>query len=292
MPFVRKRRKARRLPAAAYAVMGAAVALALLSWVAAVVHEIRVRRAMMEPSPDAALAHSSPRATSGDSQAAPRAEAPDRVVYNFSVIPGGVRNRQELERAESRDPVVRRHFADFVVSQFRIVQLPAPEEAYVSYRVVNDVFWTRKKIRLEKGEPLMTDGVHYARVHCGNRVSEVPQPKTSPLEPTVAELETPVARPPRPSAGIGKLVNFPPRPGPGGKSWPTRLALGVAGVPVIFFATSTVPPNQHHLPTPEPGTLWLVSSGAGALAYYSRRLRSRRRNRSPVARRRGLPVDD
>jgi len=291
MPFVRKHRKTRRLPPAAYAVLGAAVVLGLLSWVAAVVHEIRIRRAMMAPSPDAALVLASPPATRYDSQPAPRAEAPERVVYNFSVIPGGVRNRQELERAESRDPVVRRHFADFIISQLRIVQLPAAEDAYVSYRVVNDVFWTRKKIRLEKGEPLLTDGVHYARVHCGNRVSEVPQPKTSPVEPTGAELETPVARPPRPSAGIGKLY-IPPRPcpGPGCSKWP-RLALGVAGIPVIFFATGTVPPNNHHVPTPEPGTLWLVSSGAGALAFYLRRLRSPRRNRSPGARSRGPSIN-
>ena len=169
--------------------------------------------------------------------------------------------------------MVRRHFADFVVSQFRIMRLPAPEEVYVSYRVVNDVFWTRKKIRLAKGEPLMTDGVHYARVHCGNRVSEVPQPKTSPIEPTVAELETPVPLPPRPSAGIGKVRPFHPvQP----TKWP-RLALGVAGVPVIFLSAGNIPPKI--VVTPEPGTVWLVSSGAAALAFYWRR----RRNRSPEA---------
>jgi len=271
MPYVRKRRKTRRVPAAAYAVLGATVALGLLSWVAAVVHEIRSRRAMMESSSDSALTLPLPR-PAGYAPPPERADVPDRVVYNFSVIPGGVENQQELERAESRDPVVRRHFADFVISQFRIVQLPAAEDVYVSYRVINDVFWTRKKIRLAKGEPLITDGVHYARVHCGNRVSEVPQPETSPIEPTVAELETPVPLPPRPSAAIEKPVPFqhfiPPRAG---------LAIGVAGFPVIFLTGGNVPPNNHHFPTPEPGTLWLVSSGAGAASLYWRRLRNRRR---------------
>jgi len=273
MPFVRKRRKTRRPPTVAYAALIAGVLLGLLSWVAAVVHEIRLRRTMTENPSAAALTLPSRPSIENGSQPVARAQAPERLVYNFSVIPGGVRSGQELERAEARDPVVRRHFADFVVGQFRIVRLPAPENVYVSYRVVNDVFWTKKKIRLAKGEPLATDGVHYARIHCGNRVSEVPQVKTSPLEPTVAELETPVPLPPRPSAGIGRLKTFPI--GPPSK-WP-RLAMGVAAIPLFITTGGTVPPTP--IVTPEPGTLWLVSSGAAALAFYWRRRRSRRRSK-------------
>lgn len=59
----------------------------------------------------------------------------------------------------------------------------------VSFRVRDQIYWTRKKVRLPKGERVITDGVHYSRVRCGNRISEVPQPTTTPEVPEEATIE-------------------------------------------------------------------------------------------------------
>ena len=79
-----------------------------------------------------------------------------------------------------KDSVVAAHFSDFSGSRSRIVELKADKAAYVSYRINDKVYWTKKKVRLEKGEKLMTDGVNYARARCGNQdLRGVPGPNIS-----------------------------------------------------------------------------------------------------------------
>ena len=43
---------------------------------------------------------------------------------------------------------------------------------YVSYRVQNQIYWTKNKLRIPKGELLLSDGHNYARARCGNRLSD------------------------------------------------------------------------------------------------------------------------
>ena len=45
-----------------------------------------------------------------------------RVVYPYSVIPGGVHSREELAAAISKDAVVAAHFANFNVNRARIIR--------------------------------------------------------------------------------------------------------------------------------------------------------------------------
>ncbi len=215
-----------------------------------------------------------------------------RLVYPYSVIPGGARSSQELKEAISKDRVVAEHYASFQRDRARVVELPAEKAVYVSYRVGNEVFWTKNKIRLIKGEKLITDGENYARVRCGNRVSETPQPKTSAKEPSPKVLETPVdpsyrevtaalmgpsplnpptpvtAPPPSvsPQPGGGGLVPIVPivpiAGGPGPKSGGTPPTNPPNPPPNV----TPVPPITPVTPVPEPGTLLLVASGlAGCL---------------------------
>jgi hypothetical protein len=62
---------------------------------------------------------------------------------------------------------------------------------YLSYRRGDKIFWTRKQASLHKGEKLLTDGRTTSRTRCGNQVSVLPQAKTAPNEPTMAELDRP-----------------------------------------------------------------------------------------------------
>lgn len=116
-----------------------------------------------------------------------------RKVYRLSVIPGGIYSGQELEEARVTDAVVAAHYSDF--GRATRSNLPADTLLYVSYRVGDRVFWTAKPHRIPKGEAILTDGSHVARVRCGNRLSLKRQNPISkekdPTEVMLGELQPP-----------------------------------------------------------------------------------------------------
>lgn len=219
-----------------------------------------------------------------------------RVVYPYSVIPGGVRSSSELHEIAQHDPVVAGHYSGFNYSRARVIELDRPRLVYVSYRRGGQIHWSGKQTTLLKGEMLLTDGHITARTRCGNQVSALPQANTSPQEPTMAELERPDAVasgmeqffPPTSAAlNLDPLVPIAPPFG----SFP-QLG-GFIPLPVGPIGTVTCPPNNKKggntnkksktecntpftppppAPVPEPGTIVLVASGAGAV-YGRYRLR-------------------
>lgn len=121
----------------------------------------------------------------------PDSASDGRAVYPYSVVPGGVKSPEELREAVARDPVVASHYRNFDLRKAHVVRLHSARAVYVSYRLHNDIFWTSKRLRLPAGEKLITDGVHFARTRCGNRISTLPREKVSPLQPPLPTLETP-----------------------------------------------------------------------------------------------------
>jgi PEP-CTERM motif len=234
-----------------------------------------------------------------------------RLVYPYSVIPGGVRTPRDLHEVSQHDRVVARHFAGFDFQRAKVVELDQAKLVYVSYRIHDQVFWTRKQTRLRKGEKLITDGKITARTRCANRVSALPQHAVSPEEPLAERFEEPIA-------GGGSAVpmafpgNFdsalltrpeppgfgPEGPSPGSPFGPT----GGAGVPGFFSpplpagscetAVQEAAEGKHEkqlgildeekkekhcapgrppAPVPEPGTILLVSSGMTGVYLRYRR---------------------
>lgn len=120
-------------------------------------------------------------------------------VYPFSVVPGGVRTPLELREASNRDEVVGKHYAGFDFNKARVIQVRQPRLVYVSYRIDEKIFWTRKRLSLHVGEKLITDGKTTVRTRCGNQVSVVPHVLphviTSPPEPAVESLDRPITAP-------------------------------------------------------------------------------------------------
>jgi hypothetical protein len=232
----------------------------------------------------------------------------DRPVYPYSVVPGGVNDVRELKWVAEHDPVVAAHYAGFDYDHARVVRLVLARTAYVSYRIGNQVYWTRHRVTLKKGEKLITDGKMTARTRCANRVEEVPQQATSSSEPPAAKFEEPVhpstgtavANPPVPYESA--LMNRPGVPGLGpapplslydpfgNGTWvpisPPPLP-GVCGVGKnkntgATAATSGSDKKKKGNPcgngggggggeVPEPGTWLLVASGLGLMYWISRR---------------------
>jgi hypothetical protein len=118
-------------------------------------------------------------------------DLPQRRLYPYSVIPGGVENAQELRNALASDPLVAEHYANFDLSHAHVVRLTRDREVYVSYRLGDRIYWTKKRLLLRAGETVITDGKHEARTRCGNRISETPAQPVSQKEPASAAMDTP-----------------------------------------------------------------------------------------------------
>jgi hypothetical protein len=115
-----------------------------------------------------------------------------RPLYPYSVITGGVRDAHDLKYATQHDPVVATHYVGFDYAHARLVRLVMERSVYVSYRMGNRVYWTRHRVKLHKGETLLTDGKMTARTRCANRVEEKPQQESSRMEPPAVAFDEPV----------------------------------------------------------------------------------------------------
>jgi PEP-CTERM motif len=235
-----------------------------------------------------------------DASAAPNRKT--RPVYPYSLVPGGVHDPKELAQAVEGDPVLASHYRDFDFHRARVIELPQDETMYVSYRIGGHVYWTTKKVRLHRGEKVLTDGKTTLRTRCGNQVSETAREEVSPHEPTIAKMEQPIreggnaqvipipsdfdsalSRPDfrtfQPSEGYGLVANngaplslFPP-PLPSCGPNKTKGKGGTGGTPVAVGHIGKKKGLGGCNPTPgeapEPGTLILLSTGvAGAYLRY------------------------
>jgi hypothetical protein len=223
-----------------------------------------------------------------------RAEA-DGPVYPYSVIPGGVRSAKKLQSALRHDAVAAAHYRDFRTQSARVIRVPRDRRVYLSYRVGERIYWTRKKATLHAGETLLTDGIHLARTRCGNRISEVPAEPTAASEPPAEVLNSPIvpAAPETPTDSLAPgpiwfdnptpmlfAFNSTPQPsGPGGGGPylpPTPIATCCSGSP---GPTPRVPPPTNPLPqplpvpptpstaAPEPRTLVMLVIGLAGLVF-------------------------
>jgi hypothetical protein len=226
-------------------------------------------------------------------------EIPQRRLYPYSVIPGGVQSAQELRNAIANDPLVAALYANFDLSRAHIVRLAHDREVYVSYRLNGQIYWTKKRLLLRAGETLISDGKHEARTRCGNQISETPVQPVSPAEPPGAAMnappsytlvaENPVAPPTLSSAQpspdpIDPLNSFGLPPG----APPSNPIAPISMIPPPYFPIVgggppsnpqiTPPPPPPPVATPEPNALSLLGMGLLALGLAST-LEAYRKNR-------------
>lgn len=112
-----------------------------------------------------------------------------RPIYDYSVIPGGAWDEQQLTGAVRRDPVVAHHYRDVDPATMRPEILRSDRLVHVSYRVGDRVYWTKRKVRIRSGETILTNGQTEIRARCGNCISMAPLMPTSEDEPDESELD-------------------------------------------------------------------------------------------------------
>ena len=204
-----------------------------------------------------------------------------KVVYPYSIIPGGIQSIQELKNAIAKDSVVSAHYATFHLERARIIRLDRERSMHVSYRLGNQVYWTKRELKLAKGETLVTDGVQTARTRCGNLIAETIVAPVSPEEPTAQELNTP-EDPPYTAGNLESVHRFPelvPPPGPNAPpaegSSPagggTKPGLPPPSGPPGLILYPAVPTPPRVVNTPEPGTATLLLTGLLALLFLQTR---------------------
>ncbi|MGA7171757.1 MAG: hypothetical protein WBR30_14575 [Candidatus Sulfotelmatobacter sp.] len=232
--------------------------------------------------------------------------SPDRPIYPYSIVPGGVQDAKELKWVAEHDPIVAAHYAGFDYDHARVVRLTLARTVYVSYRIGNRVYWTRHRLTLHKGEKVITDGRMTARTRCANRVEKTPQQAAAPVEPPVVKFDQPahvatgtaLQSPPvpfesallnratAPGTGTGPLSLYDPL---GGGSWvpiaPPPLPSGLCGPgkkkDTVDSACcpgdepigkkKNIGPCGSPGEAPEPGTWVMIASGLAVIYWQARR---------------------
>lgn len=201
----------------------------------------------------------------------------NRLVYPYSIIPGGIQTLADLKLAIADDPVVARQFQGFDFQRARLIQVAQNESMFVSYRIGQKVYWTRRKLPLHSGETLVTDGNITARTRCGNRVAKTPLDTGSPLEPPEEAFNQPYA------VLIAAPTTDPSKADPGlapltpssvvsksRKWWVLPLfAAPFAALPDSSHSSSETPLAV----TPEPGMSLLLISGLAGVYWRARKYR-------------------
>jgi hypothetical protein len=214
----------------------------------------------------------------------PKLDQTDRVLYPYSVIPGGVKNSGELQNAVAHDDVVAQHYSDFDIGKARVARLSEARSVFVSYRVGSHIFWTKNKLTILAGETVVTDGEHTARTRCGNRLSEVPVGPVLKEEPSPVAMEIPadgglmaapealaeipLAAPPTTSIVVPEHA-------------PASIFIPPV-VPIVPFSTSSftqgvppaVPPVQPPISTPEPSDFLMLATGLACIWLLRRTARA------------------
>ncbi|MGC4052491.1 MAG: hypothetical protein QM757_24430 [Paludibaculum sp.] len=170
-----------------------------------------------------------------------RQEIPSRLVYPYSVVPGGVTTPDEVAAAARRDPVVAAHYRGFDFDRAVVTQLYRPRLAYVSYRLDGKIYWTKKKVTVAAGERVITDGRSYIRGRCGNRLIDTPQGEVSTHEPPESVLDTPelpvLALTVLPPGGTAHAEFAPPPESP--------ASGGTSTITPDFYPPDIYPPNVY-----------------------------------------------
>jgi hypothetical protein len=237
---------------------------------------------------------------------------PSRPVYPYSVVAGGVEDAKELKWVAEHDPIVGAHYAGFNYAHAQVVRLTLARTVFLSYRIGNRIYWTRRRVTLHKGEKVITDGRMTARTRCANRVEETPQQQAvSPAEPPMQKFDEPI----RPGEGIamqspgvpfesafvtrpqmpgtepvgplslydpfvgGSFIPLSPPPLPTGLCAPVKTK-GAAGSVSVPSGKKKSPVSCEVSgggpePVPEPGTWVLFASGLAAIYWHARRKFSR-----------------
>jgi hypothetical protein len=133
---------------------------------------------------------------------------PGQAICEYSIVAGGVQSAADVDRAVKADPVVSQHYARIAIDKLTPTRVAASRQAYVSYRIGDQVFWSSNTVTLPEGEAVLTDGATMIHARCGSLISDGAATPTRQAEPVLSaygsSTDTPMVD--RPEASAGMLV--------------------------------------------------------------------------------------
>lgn len=204
----------------------------------------------------------------------PEAQLPpsNRLVYPWSVVAGGLQSPVAMRQAMAEDPLVRAHYAGLNPDTFRAATLPEKRQGYVSYRVGDKIFWTRRMVTLQAGETVLTDSNTLVRGRCGNLFSATPREPVAAetLEPPEIAMDAPVREaqlmespkyPKDPALATDKIAS--PKELAASPRETSALAVPKTGdaMPPAWVAGGTTPPGNLIAGVPDSGGTPAATTG-------------------------------
>jgi hypothetical protein len=179
---------------------------------------------------------------------------PENPVFRYSVVPGGVFTADEVETAMAQDGIVAAHYSGLNPLALRVEKVTEDRAVYMSYRIGDDVLWTKRKVHLKHGETMLTDGTNLIRARCGNRIALAPMEPTAEDEPGEMEFDALIddsdlvqSRVPQRGEAIGILGGMPiPRllgDSPVGFAGNNPTGAGPTGIPAFGFGPEQTEPE-------------------------------------------------
>lgn len=166
-------------------------------------------------------------------------------TYQFSVIPGGAKTRDEF----CRFVAVSQDFPGLNCAVVQEIRLQSDSFLYMTFRKGEQVKWIRKPVLVHAGEKIYTDMAgHSYLARCGNQIMMNPQEPsmeidTSTLErptPAVVVAEIPVLAPSAPPVSVPSTSTYTDSSSKRG--W---AGIAAAVVPVFIHHDSpSAPPNN------------------------------------------------
>lgn len=154
-----------------------------------------------------------------------------RPIFPNSVVAGGVYSTAELRGAAQAESVVDTHYEGLRLDRFQPVRLASARTAHVSFRVGSQIYWTKKRVTIQPGEVVLTDGTNKIRGRCGNRIADLPQRPVLPEEPTENDMD-------KPTPDVIVLMPVPANPDDDPQAQPGALPSAVERV------TNSMPPVE------------------------------------------------
>jgi hypothetical protein len=190
----------------------------------------------------------------------------ERVVYPYSVIPGGIRSKADLVSFVANDPVVAEHFANFDLNQTKFIRSDEPQIVHVAYRLRNKVYWTAKTVKIPPGETLISDGKSIARTRCGNKIVAALEDKAeiTTEEPSLDTFDIPlIANVQPPNLDVSSMEDIQANPV---ETQIPPFELQTHLVENLQYDTKR--PLALFREVPEPGTLGLMISGLALIVAF------------------------
>ncbi len=182
-----------------------------------------------------------------------------RKAYPYSLIPGGVESGAEFLAHRAADPLLSNHY-EGIGTSIVLKRLARDQWMHASYRVGNEIFWTKKPLLIRAGESVLSDGAALVRARCGNRLSLIPRQPVRQFEPPVLttekyEIVIVEILPPELTVIVPMPPNLPVFPAP------AKPAVPPARIAVV---PPNAPPDQLNIPIPGAPPPLLLPPNRGA----------------------------